>query len=113
MKILDVGCGGGTLLRYLYDFGAKPKDCFGVDVLEDTLHAAKELSPNVGFFIASAARLPFGDETFDLVFQSLVFTSVLNPEIKRAMASEVLRVLRKGGWFVWYDFTYDNPQNPN
>jgi len=113
MKILDVGCGGGTLLRYLYDFGAKPKDCFGIDVLEDTLQGAKELGPNVGFFVASAACLPFAGETFDLVFQSLVFTSVLNPEIKRAIASEILRVLKKGGRFVWYDFTYDNPQNPN
>jgi ubiquinone/menaquinone biosynthesis C-methylase UbiE len=113
MKILDVGCGGGTLLRYLYDFGAKPRDCFGIDVLEDTLQVAKELSPNVGFFVASAACLPFADETFDLVFQSLVFTSVLDPEIKRTIASEVLRVLKRGGRFVWYDFTYDNPQNPN
>lgn len=113
MKILDVGCGGGTLLRYLYDFGAKPKDCFGIDVLENTLQGAKELSPNVGFFVANGARLPFADDTFDLVFQSLVFTSVLNPGIKRAMAAEILRVLRKGGRFVWYDFTYDNPQNQN
>jgi SAM-dependent methyltransferase len=113
MKLLDVGCGGGALLRYLYDFGAKPKDCFGVDVLEDVLRGAKELSPNVGFFVASGGRLPFADETFDLVSQSLVFTSVLDPAIKREIASEILRVLRKGGRFVWYDFTYDNPQNPN
>jgi ubiquinone/menaquinone biosynthesis C-methylase UbiE len=113
MKILDVGCGGGTLLRYLYDFGAKPRNCFGIDVLEDALLGAKELAPNAGFSLASAARLPFADETFDLVFQSLVFTSVLNPEIKQVIASEILRVLRKGGRFIWYDFTYDNPQNPN
>jgi ubiquinone/menaquinone biosynthesis C-methylase UbiE len=113
MKILDVGCGGGTLLRHLYDFGVKPKDCFGADVLEDTLRGAKELSPNAGFFAASAARLPIVDETFDLVFQSMVFTSVLNPKIKRVIASEILRVLKKGGRFVWYDFTYDNPRNPH
>jgi ubiquinone/menaquinone biosynthesis C-methylase UbiE len=113
MKILDVGCGGGTLLRYLYDFGAKPRDCYGIDVLEDTLRGAKELSPNVGFFVASAACLPFADEAFDLVFQSLVFTSVLDPKIKQTIASEILRVLKKGGRFVWYDFTYNNPQNPN
>jgi ubiquinone/menaquinone biosynthesis C-methylase UbiE len=113
MKVLDVGCGGGTLLRYLFDFGAKPKDCFGIDVLETTLQGARELSPTLGLAVANAARLPFADETFDIGFQSLVFTSVLNPQIKRAMASEALRVLRKGGRFVWYDFTYDNPQNPN
>ncbi len=111
MKVLDVGCGAGTLLRNLFDFGTKPKDCFGVDVLEDTLRAAKQLSPNIAFFLASGARLPFSNEAFDIVFQSLVFTSVLDPNIKRAMASEILRVLKKGGRFVWYDFQYNNPRN--
>ncbi|HET8924063.1 MAG TPA: class I SAM-dependent methyltransferase [Candidatus Acidoferrum sp.] len=113
MKMLDVGCGSGTLLRYLFDFGAKPKDCFGIDVLEHTLVGAKELCPNLGFSVASAARLPFADGTFDMVFQSMLFTSVLDPKIKEAIASEMLRVLRKRGRFVWYDFIYDNPQNKN
>jgi SAM-dependent methyltransferase len=113
MRVLDVGCGAGTFLRYLFDFGARPKDCFGVDVLEDTLRLAKHLSPNITFLVASGARLPFPDGAFDLVFQSLVFTSVLDPNIKRAMAAEILRVLRKGGRFVWYDFRYNNPKNSN
>jgi ubiquinone/menaquinone biosynthesis C-methylase UbiE len=65
----------------------------------------------VSFFLANAARLPFADASFDVVFQSMVFTSVLDPKIKQAIASEILRVLRKRGRFVWYDFLYDNPQN--
>lgn len=113
LKILDVGCGSGTLLRYLFDFGAEPENLFGIDVLENTLQHAKHLMPNVSFAVASAARLPFRNESFDLAFQSLVFTSVLDDSIKRAMASEVLRVLKKGGRFVWYDFLYNNPQNAN
>jgi len=111
LRILDVGCGGGTQLRYFFDFGAQPKNMFGVDVLENVIRGAKYLSPNVGFFVASAAKLPFSDEAFDLVFQSLVFTAVLDPRIKQAMAAEVLRVLRPGGRFIWYDFMYDNPWN--
>jgi ubiquinone/menaquinone biosynthesis C-methylase UbiE len=113
LKILDVGCGSGTLLRYLFDFGAEPENLFGVDVIEDTLKRARYLMPNVSFTVASAARLPFPDASFDLAFQSLVFTSVLDGKIKTAMASEVLRVLKKGGRFVWYDFLYDNPWNKN
>jgi len=113
MKILDVGCGGGTLLRYLFDFGAKPRTCFGIDVLEDPLRSARELSPNVGFYLANAARLPFPDECFHLVFQSMVLTSVLDAKIKQTIASEMLRVLRKRGRLVWYDFMFDNPRNKN
>jgi len=113
LKILDVGCGSGTLLRYLFDFGAEPENLFGIDVLENTLQRARYLTPNLSFMVASAARLPFQDASFDLAFQSLVFTSVLDERIKQAMASEVLRILRKGGRFVWYDFMYDNPWNKN
>jgi len=113
MKILDVGCGGGTLLRYLFDFGAKPRTCFGIDLLEDPVRSAKELSPNVGFYLANAARLPFSDECFDLVFQSMVLTSVLDAKIKQTIASEMLRVLRRRGRLVWYDFMFDNPRNKN
>ena len=113
LKVLDVGCGSGTLLRYLLDFGSEPEDLFGIDVLEDTLQRARHLMPNLNFTVASAARLPFPDESFDLAFQSLVFTAVLDDRIKEAMACEVLRVLKKGGRFVWYDFMYDNPWNKN
>lgn len=113
MNILDVGCGGGTLLRYLFDFGAKPGNCFGIDLLEDALGSAKELSPNTSFFLANAAQIPFADHTFDLVFQSMVLTSVLDPKIKQTIASEMLRVLRQHGRLVWYDFIYDNPRNKN
>lgn len=111
LKILDVGCGSGTLLRYLFDFGAEPENLFGIDVLGQTLKRAKYLSPNISFAVASAAKLPFPDASFDLAFQSLVFTSVLDSRIKQAMASEVLRILKKGGRFVWYDFMYNNPRN--
>jgi ubiquinone/menaquinone biosynthesis C-methylase UbiE len=113
MQVLDVGCGGGTLLRYLFDFGARPRNCFGIDVLPDALGSAKELSPNTSFFVANAARIPFADQAFDLVFQSMVLTSVLDTKIKQTIASEMLRVLRKRGRVVWYDFMFDNPRNKN
>lgn len=113
LRILDVGCGGGTQLRYLFDFGAQPWNLVGVDLLDNVLRGAKYLTPNVGFCVANAAKLPFCDQAFDLVFQSLVFTAVLDLRIKQAMAAEVLRVLRPGGRFVWYDFMYDNPRNRN
>jgi hypothetical protein len=41
-----------------------------------------------------------------------VFTSVLDPEMKQAMAAEMLRVLRPHGIILWYDFFWKNPANP-
>jgi SAM-dependent methyltransferase len=112
-RILDVGCGGGSLIRHLFDFGAEPDLCFGVDLYENHVSIAKRLTPAVGFVVGNAAQLPFPDETFDVVFQFMVFTSALNPKIRRAIASEILRTLRREGLFVWYDLMYDNPRNPN
>jgi len=111
LKILDVGCGAGALLGRLFDYGAEPENCFGVDLIEERLLFAKHLRPNINFILGSGAQLPLPSESFDFVFQFLLFTSVLDAEIKRSIAAEILRTLRRGGRFIWYDFAYDNPQN--
>jgi|SRR5277367_504311 len=111
LNILDVGCGAGALFGHLFDYGAELENCFGIDLIEERLLLAKHLRPNVNFILGSGAQLPLPSETFDFVFQFLLFTSVLDGEIKKAIAAEILRALRKGGRFLWYDFAYDNPQN--
>ena len=113
LRILDVGCGTGTLLRHLFDFGAEPEKCYGVDVLDSRLLVARQSSPNSGFVLANSAELPFAKDSFDLVLQFTVFTSVLDAGVKRKMASEIIRTLKRGGRFIWYDFRYNNKRNSN
>lgn len=113
LRILDVGCGSGALLRHLCDFGADPKRCFGIDVIYKRVQTARRLGPNLGIALASGAQLPFEDETFDIVLQFSVFTSVLAPQLRQAIAGEMLRLLRRGGRLIWYDFVYNNPKNPD
>lgn len=113
MKILDVGCGSGGHLRRLVDFGAEPRNCFGIDLDHNSLVRGRDLNPTTGFIESSAAQLPFAGGEFDLVFQFTVLTSVLDPQMKCSITREVHRVLRPGGYFVWYDFAYSNPKNPN
>jgi len=57
--------------------------------------------------------LEFDDGTFDIVFQSMVFTSVLDQEIRQQIAHEMLRVVKKDGVIIWYDFFFANPWNPD
>ncbi len=113
LRILDIGCGSGGQLRRMTDFGAQPEHCFGIDLFRPGLAGARRQNPNIGFIEGSAAELPFASGEFDLVFQSTVFTSVLDLHFRQAMASEVHRVLRHGGYFIWYDFLYSNYKNPN
>jgi ubiquinone/menaquinone biosynthesis C-methylase UbiE len=113
LRVLDVGCGSGGHLRRLVDYGAEPANCYGIDPCRKSLAAARELNPNITFVEGGADQLPFPENNFDLIFQFTVFTSVLDTRIRNSIAAEVRRVLRPGGYFIWYDFAVSNPRNPN
>ncbi len=112
IRLLDVGCGGGTWIREFILFGMLPENLFGVDVLPERAAEARRLSPSAVTFVeGNAARLPFPDDSFDIVFQSTVFSSVLDPIVRQKIASEMLRVLLPGGLVLWYDFHANIPGN--
>jgi len=111
-KILDIGCGDGGELRNFIKYGAKPKYLYGIDLLEDRIEIAEDVSPNINFKYGNASNLPYEDKFFDIVLQFTVFTSILKKGIKKDIAKEMLRVLKKEGIIIWYDFRYNNPRNP-
>jgi hypothetical protein len=39
-------------------------------------------------------------------------TSILDDGMKKAVAIEMLRVLKPAGIILWYDFLFNNPKNP-
>lgn len=113
VDVLDVGCGDGILLRQFLQWGALPEKLAGIDLRPEPVEHGRRLNPNVDLRVGSAAQLPWADASFDLVCQHTVFTSILDPQTKRQVASEMSRVLRTGGAVLWYDFMYDNPRNPD
>jgi ubiquinone/menaquinone biosynthesis C-methylase UbiE len=111
-KILEVGCGTGHWLRDFVKWGARPENVTGIDLLLDRISRARRLCPPaVRIQCASAAQLPFSSERFDLVLQSTVFTSILDPDLKRHVAAEMMRVLKRQGLIIWYDYHVNNPSN--
>ena len=109
-NILEVGCGTGKWLRDLIAWGADPETLFGVELLQASAARARRLCPQtVTIECGSAANLPYAAGSFDIVLQATVFTSVLDDDMRRAMAAEMLRVLRPGGIIMWYDFFIKNP----
>jgi SAM-dependent methyltransferase len=114
MKILEVGCGTGYWLREFVKWGARPEHIVGIDLLSDRVAEAKRLCPEtIEIRCGSAAALSFPDKIFDLVLQSTVFTSILDFEMKRQIAFEMLRVLKDDGLILWYDYHVNNPRNPD
>ena len=112
-KILDVGCGLGGWLRNLLQYGAKPENLYGIELLHERFRRANYLCPNMNIIRGNAVNIDYDNEMFDIVLQSTVFTSITNYEIKKRIASEMLRVLKKDGIILWYDFRYNNPKNNN
>jgi SAM-dependent methyltransferase len=113
-SILDVGCGSGGAIQQLVRWGARPERVAGIDLLRDRLARARRQVPvGVRLEAGNAAELPFPAVSFDLVLQSTVFTSVLHAEVRRKIASEMLRVVKPDGLILWYDFHVNNPRNPD
>jgi len=112
--ILEIGCGSGYWLRQFIQWGARPENLFGVDLLEERIRTGRELCPSgVQLELADASNLDFRDNSFDLILQLTVFTSIVNHRMKEKVASEMNRVLKPGGAIVWYDYFMSNPSNPD
>ena len=111
-RILDVGCGAGYWLHRLIAWGAQPHHVTGIDLLRDRVRRAARLGPrDIGLFCGSAVALPFRSASFDLVMQFMVFTSILDADVRRCVAEEMVRVLTPEGVILWYDFCVPNPRN--
>jgi SAM-dependent methyltransferase len=109
-QILEVGCGTGKWLRDLIAWGADPESLFGVELLQASAARARRLCPQaVTVECGSAASLSYPTGSFDIVLQATVFTSVLDDDMRGAMAAEMLRVLRPNGIILWYDLFLKNP----
>jgi len=112
-KILDVGCGRGYALRNFVGRGARPENLFGVDLIPMYVEEARRILPGAKLEVANGTKLSYPDESFDLVQQLTVFSSILCEETRRKVALEMLRVLKTGGHVIWYDFFLNNPWNPD
>lgn len=113
-EILEIGCGSGANLVELMFLGAQPEHLVGNELLPDRLEMARgRLPPSVRLLPGNAAELDIGPGSFDIVYQSVVFSSVLDDTLQRKLADAMWRWTRPGGGVLWYDFTFDNPSNPD
>jgi 2-polyprenyl-3-methyl-5-hydroxy-6-metoxy-1,4-benzoquinol methylase len=110
-RVLDVGCGYGSLLHWFHQLGVPAANLHGIDLLPKRIHEARRIFPDFTFAQANAASSNFADEPFDLVCVFTVFSSILDRGMAQAVAHNMTRALRDGGAVVWYDVRYPNPWN--
>jgi SAM-dependent methyltransferase len=111
-KVLDVGCGNGRLTIQITKRYPQA-EVIGIDYwgkaweyskgVCDRNTSIEGVAGRVAFERANASSLPFDDETFDVVISNLVFHEVRDVRDKRELIREALRVVKKGGCFVFQD----------
>ncbi|MET0858728.1 MAG: class I SAM-dependent methyltransferase [Telluria sp.] len=112
MRALDVGCGSGRFVRELIGWGADPARLAGTEYQEDRLEQAR-LRTAAGVYWHLGDLDFAASNSVDLVTAHTVFSSILDADANAALAREMWRVLKPGGWCLIFDFRYNNPSNPN
>jgi ubiquinone/menaquinone biosynthesis C-methylase UbiE len=110
---LDIGCGDGHNTRLLAQRGARVT---AIDISPVFVENARQLEAQepmgIGYQVASAVQLPFGDATFDFATGFMSFMDI--PETAKVLA-EAYRVLKPGG-FTQFSIThpcFDTPHRRN
>ncbi len=98
LKLLEIGCGGGQWMLEFAGFGFNFANFAGIDINPERVKIAKERVPLADIRDGDASSLPWSDQSFDIVFQSTVFTSVKDAETKKKIAYEMKRVCKKEGF---------------
>src|SRR5206468_9192429 len=99
-RVLDIGCGSGYFLNRLRDYGAG--ECHGIDLMENRIEEGRARYPSLDLVVGSATELPYADAEFDLVTQFTCLSSILDDEVRLAVAREMLRIAA-GGWVLSFD----------
>lgn len=112
-RIVEVGCGSGDNLLMFLNWGVRPENLIGNELLPARAAAAVQRVPKGTQIIqGNAAELPRNiSQPVDIVFQSLVFTSILSHTLQNSVARAMWSLLKPNGGVLWYDFIYDNPKN--
>lgn len=114
LNLLEVGAGaGGGLLEFLR-IGFSPERLAGIELLPDRAALARRALPlAVQIFNDDAATANIPAHTQDIVYQSVVFSSLLDDKYQADLANSMWRWVKPGGGVLWYDFVFNNPSNPD
>jgi len=100
-RVLDVGCGTGLLLER---YAAAGCEVDGVDLSPRMLERAQErLGDHGRLHLGDAARLPFAEQSFDLVMACMALHEV-KPDVRDSILGEMARVVSADGQVLVIDY---------
>lgn len=110
VDFIEIGAGGGANISFFNQLGIPLSNIYANELLESRIIALKNSFPTVNHLPGNA--LDIGTEQlYDIVFQSTVFTSILDNDFKKELANKMYALTKPKGIILWYDFVFDNPKN--
>lgn len=94
-KILEVGCGIGTIV---HELTKKGYSVIGTDISRQAIEFGKKEYPDLPLEVQPAQHLAYPDDAFDIVLSFDVFEHI--PQIDQHL-EEVSRLLRPGGYYLF------------
>ncbi|MDR2206240.1 MAG: methyltransferase domain-containing protein, partial [Flavobacteriaceae bacterium] len=114
LNVLDVSSGRGTQsIFYAENYGV---NVTGIDLSEEMIKTAtqkateKGLSENIKFMLGDSQKLPFPDNTFDIVVNEC---AVGIPDDSQKVLDEMLRVVKPGGTIAIHESTWKKKISEN
>lgn len=99
-RVLETGCGNGKTAVQLC---SKAVTCHGMDISTSAIRMAAEACREAEFYAGDITAIPAKNGVYDAVI-SFHTISHLNESERLTAASEIYRVLSKGGRFYFRDF---------
>lgn len=91
MKLLEPGCGRGEFLQHFCELGL---DCHGIDKSPESAGFLAGVGIPVGVCDVEKDRLPFEDNTFDIIYSKSFLEHLRDPDV---FLGEARRILKPGG----------------
>ncbi|MTI71348.1 MAG: methyltransferase domain-containing protein [Firmicutes bacterium] len=104
IKILDIGVGTGNLSKLFLERGY---DILGLDQSREMLNVAKNKFPNLKLRPGDFLKIPFENNSFDIIVSTYAFHH-LNNEEKKVAIKEMINVLNKNGRIVIGDLMFED-----
>jgi ubiquinone/menaquinone biosynthesis C-methylase UbiE len=96
--VLEIGCGSGSNLLNFLSLGFNPENLVGNELLKDRADNARHRLPvATKILLGDASELNIESGSFDVVFQSTVFTSILDIHFQQTLADKMWWLAKAGG----------------
>lgn len=110
VKLMEIGSGSGENITFFKRIGVTSQNLYANELMPNRVEHLQSNHADIHIFPGDACELNFTKE-FDVVFQSTVFTSVIDNKFRKLLANKMWAMLRPGGIVLWYDFVFSNPAN--